>query len=137
MLFGSAASQQNTSPLVNMQEVGQQLSAHAEALSSLFALELQEYGRRQARRSALYAAAGVAAFVSYLLLCALAVLLLQSAWGWGWALAAVCGVHVVAAVALVTAALRCDVGEPAPLTCRELKTDWQCLKLILNTDRKS
>lgn len=129
--------QQAESPLANLREAGQQVSAHLDALSELFSLELQEYSRRQSRRAALLAAAVVPAVAAWLALCALLAWALQLCWGWGWALAAVLLVNVLLAAAALTAAAMCRVGELAPLTRQELNNDWQCLKLLINNGKKS
>lgn len=120
-----------------MREAGRHISAHADAMAELFALELQEYRRLQGRRMALLAAAVVPAVAAWLFFCAWLAWALQLLWGWGWALAAVALVNVLlAAGALISAAL-CRVGEFAPLTRQELNNDWQCLKLLINADKKS
>lgn len=128
---------QTESPLVNIREAGRHISAHADALAELFALELQEYSRRQSRRAALLAAAVVPAVAAWLALCAWLAWALQLLWGWGWALAAVILVNVLLAAGALTAAAMCRVGELAPLTRQELNNDWQCLKLLINAGKKS
>lgn len=132
-----APQQQAESPLANLREAGQQVSVHLDALAELFALELQEYSRRQSRRAALLAAAVVPAVAAWLALCALLAWSLQLCWGWGWALGAVVLVNVLLAAAALVAAAMCRVGELAPQTRQELNNDWQCLKLLLNNGKKS
>lgn len=142
-IFGAAPAGQNpqdaappVSPLVKMREAGQQATEHLDALATLFSLELQEYAQRQTRRAALLACAVVPAVAAYLLLCALAVFLLQPLWGWVGALAALCLLNIVLAALALWAAQCCKPGEAAPLTRRELKNDWQCLKLLISSSKK-
>lgn len=132
-----SAPQQGESPLVNVREAGRHVSEHVDALAELFALELQEYSRRQTRRAVLLAAAVVPFVATWLLLCALLVWGLQSAWGWGWALAAAALFNMLLVAAALAAAACCRVGEVAPLTRQELNNDWQCLKLLINAGKKS
>lgn len=124
------------SPLAKMREAGQMATEHLDALATLFSLELQEYAQRQTRRAALLACAVVPAAAAYLLLCAAAAYLLQQYWGWGVALAALCLLNLVAAALALYAAQCCKPGEAAPLTRRELKNDWQCLKLLISSNKK-
>lgn len=138
LLPGSKSPQpQTVSPFVNMREAGQHVSAHLDALAELVSLELREYSRRQSRRAALAAAAVVPAVAAWLFLCAWLAWGLQLLWGWGWALAAVTLVNVLLAAGALTAAALYRVGEFAPLTRHELNNDWQCLKLLINADKKS
>lgn len=106
-------------------------------MAELFALELQEYRRLQGRRMALLAAAVVPAVAAWLFLGAWLAWALQLLWGWGWALAAVTLVNVLLVAGALTSAALCRVGEFAPLTRQELNNDWQCLKLLINADKKS
>lgn len=132
----AAPQQPSVSPVANLREAGRHAAEHADALAELLSVELREYAARQTLRMALIAAAALPACAAWLLLCALAVWLLQPLCGWGWALAAVAVVNILLAAVLAVAARKCGVGEPAPLTCRELKNDWQCLKLLINGNKK-
>lgn len=125
------------SPLAKIRETGSYVSEHADALAALFAQELQEYSCCQRRRAVLLAAAVVPAVAAWLALCAWLAWGLQLLWGWGWALAAVTLVNVLLAAGALTAAAKCRVGPFAPLTRQELNNDWQCLKLLINADKKS
>lgn len=138
LIFTPAAApqQQAVSPVANLREAGRHVAEHADALAELLSVELREYAARQTLRMALIAAAALPACAAWLLLCSLATWLLQSQCGWGWAVAIVAVLNLVLAAALAVAARKCGVGEPAPLTCRELKNDWQCLKLLINGNKK-
>lgn len=132
----AAPQQQAVSPVANLREAGRHAAEHADALAELLSVELREYAARQTLRMALIAAAALPACAAWLLLCALGVLLLESVMAVTWAVAIVAVLNLVLAAALAVAARKCGVGEPAPLTCRELKNDWQCLKLLINGNKK-
>lgn len=132
----AAPQQQAVSPVAHLQEAGRHAAEHADALAELLSVELREYAARQTLRMALIAAAALPACAAWLLLCALGVLLLESVMAVTWAVAIVAVLNLVLAAALAVAARKCGVGEPAPLTCRELKNDWQCLKLLINGNKK-
>lgn len=138
LIFTPAAAPQPqaVSPVANLREAGRHAAEHADALAELLSVELREYAARQTLRMALIAAAALPACAAWLLLCALGVLLLESVMAVTWAVAIVAVLNLVLAAALAVAARKSGVGEPAPLTCRELKNDWQCLKLLINGNKK-
>lgn len=111
--------------------------AHVGALSSLFVLELGEYAR-QARKCAVLAV--VAAFllvVGYVSFCVCAVLWLGPEIGYVPCLALLGGAHLVAGLVVLGCAVR---QKPGPLlrdTCEELKTDYECLRMMIEENRKS
>ncbi len=110
---------------------------HAESLLQLFRLELREYGARQARRLVAIVAGVGLLLVAYLLLCAALCVLLSM---WTGLLAAVCIVFLLNALLGVTAllyGLRTPAGPVAPATTNELKTDLQCLKILIGENKKS
>lgn len=111
--------------------------SHAGSLLSLFRLDLAEYMAQQRRRVVMFAAAGIAFLVGYLLLCVLAVLALQLVLGsWLWAVAAVFAFNVLVGIWMLVKAWR---AKPAPLaaaTRAELKNDLECLKILLSKENK-
>lgn len=110
---------------------------HAQALSELFRLELAEYIDFQRRRGAYMVLAVVMLLVSYLLACALMVVLLAPHAGWAGALLLVLLVNVLGAVILLLRALALGREPLAPATREELQNDWKCLKLLLKGNEKS
>lgn len=110
---------------------------HAQALSELFRLELAEYIDFQRRRGAYMVLAVVMLLVSYLLACALMVVLLAPHAGWAGALLLVLLVNVLGAVILLLRALALGREPLAPATREELHNDWKCLKLLLKGNEKS
>lgn len=132
----AAPQQQTVSPAADLREAGRRAAEHMDAMAELLSVELREYAARQTLRMALMAAAALPACAAWLMLCALAAILLESVMPGTWAVAVVAVLNIVLAAALAVAARKCGVGEPAPLTCRELKNDWQCLKLLLNGNKK-
>ena len=135
--------------LTSLQEQGGELLAeirnaaaytksHAGSLLSLFRLEVAEYAAQQRKRMVLFAAAGVAFFVGYLLLCVLAVIVLEPLCGsWLWAVVAVFSFNVIVGILVLVKAMR---SKPAPLaaaTRAELKNDLECLKILLSKENKN
>lgn len=110
---------------------------HAQALSELFQVELAEYLDFQRRRGAYMVLAVVLLLVSYLLSCALMVVLLAPHTGWAGALLLVLLVNVLGAVILLLRAMALGREPLAPATREELQNDWQCLKLLLKGNAKS
>lgn len=110
---------------------------HAQALTELFQMELAEYLEFQRRRGAYMVLAVVLLLVSYLLSCALMVVLLAPHAGWAGALLLVLLVNVLGAVILLLRAVALGREPLAPATRDELKNDWQCLKLLLKGNAKS
>lgn len=133
----SAAAPSEGSPFTHLNQAGQQAAEHVDALAQLFSVELQEYKEQQFRRMFWLAAAVVPAAAAYLLLCALGVYLLQQQWGWAWALGALCLFNGAAAVVGVVMGSRYGRAPFAPLTLREIKNDWQCIKLLISSNRKA
>lgn len=113
------------------------VKSHAGSLLALFRLDLAEYMAQQRRRVVMFAAAGIAFLVGYLLLCVLAVLALQLAFAsWLWAVGAVFAFNVLVGILMLVKALR---AKPAPLaaaTRAELKNDLECLKILLSKENK-
>lgn len=110
---------------------------HAQALTELFQVELAEYLDFQRRRGAYMVMAVVLLLVSYLLACALVVVLLAPHTGWAGALLMVLSANVMGAVILLLRAMALGREPLAPATREELKNDWQCLKLLLKGNAKS
>lgn len=138
LFFGRSAflQQQMTAPVAGLREAGHHAVEHMDAMAELLSAELREYAFRQTLRMALVVVAAVLACAAWLVLCALAAWLLQPLCGWGWALAAVAALNFLTAAVLTTVAYKYDAGEPAPMTCQELKNDWQCIKLLINGNKK-
>ncbi len=112
-------------------------ATHAEALLSLFRLELQEYGQRQTRRMVSILVGVGLLLVSYLLLCAVACVLLGQWLDWPLAVAIVFFVNVAVGALLLICGIKMNPGPLAPATRQELKNDLQCLKLALAEKKKS
>lgn len=110
---------------------------HAQALTELFQVELAEYLDFQRRRGAYMVLAVVLLLVSYLLTCALTVVLLAPHTGWAGALLMVLLLNVLGAVILLLRAMALGREPLAPATREELQNDWQCLKLLLKGNAKS
>ncbi len=110
---------------------------HAEALVSLFRLELQEYGQRQARRMVSILVGVGLLLVSYLLLCAALCVLLGQWLEWPLAVTIVFLVNFAAGALLLICGAKMNPGPLAPATQQELKNDLQCLKLALAEKKKS
>lgn len=110
---------------------------HVQALSELFQAELAEYLDFQRRRGVYMVLAVVLLLVSYLLACALAVVLLAPHTGWAGALLMVLVANVFGAVILLLRAVALGREPLAPATREELQNDWQCLKLLLKGNEKS
>ncbi len=111
-------------------------ASHAEALVSLFRLELQEYGQRQTRRLVAILVGVGLLLVSYLLLCAVACVLLAQWLSWPLAVAIVFLVNVFTGVLLLVCGIKMNPGPLAPATRQELRNDLQCLKLALAEKKK-
>lgn len=134
--------------LTSLQEQGGELLAeirnslayaksHAGSLLSLFRLELAEYVAQQRRRVVLFAVAGVALLVGYLLLCVLGVLALQLLLNsWLAAVAVVFAINVLVGVVVLCKALRAKPEPLAAATRAELKNDLECLKILLSNENK-
>lgn len=124
--------------LSEIRKAARNVKSHAGSLLSLFRLDLSEYVAQQLRRVVMFVAAGIAFFVGYLLLCVLAVLLLQHVVAsWLWAVAAVFAFNVLVGIWMLVKALR---AKPAPLaaaTRAELKNDLECLKILLSKENKN
>lgn len=110
---------------------------HAQALHELFQVELAEYIDFQRRRGAYMVLAVVLLLVSYLLTCALAVVLLAPHAGLVGALVIVLVANLMGAVILLLRAMALGKETLAPSTREELHNDWQCLKLLLKGNGKS
>lgn len=110
---------------------------HAQALRELFQAELAEYIDFQRRRGAYMVLAVVLLLVSYLLLCALSVVLLAPHAGWAGALVIVLVANLMGALILLLRAMALGKETLAPATREELHNDWQCLKLLLKGNEKS
>lgn len=110
---------------------------HAQALSELFQVELAEYLDFQRRRGAYIVLAVVLLLVSYLLACALVVVLLAPHMGWAGALLMALVANVLGAMILLLRAVALGKEQLAPATREELQNDWQCLKLLLKGNEKS
>ena len=110
---------------------------HAQALRELFQVELAEYVDFQRRRGAYMVLAVVLLLVSYLLLCALSVVLLAPHAGWAGALVIVLVANLMGALILLLRAMALGKETLAPATREELHNDWQCLKLLLKGNEKS
>ncbi len=110
---------------------------HAEALVSLFRLELREYGQRQARRMVAILVGGGLLLVSYLLLCAAVCVLLGQYLDWPLAVGIVFLANFAMGAILLICGLKSNPGPLAPATQQELKNDLQCLKLALAEKKKS
>lgn len=129
--------QQAVSAFEGVRAAAAQVSEHLGALSELFAAELQEYMRAQARRICLLAAACVLLAGAYLVACALLSVVLQLWLGWIGALGVVLGLHLLGAVLLIRLAGKYGRMPFAPATIQELKNDKQCLALMIKPDSKS
>ena len=109
---------------------------HVEALAELLQVELNEYGRRQARRLTA-ALVGVALLLcAYLMLCVFVVLVLILKPTWAPVLAVV----IFNALGGMVALLVGKCGKPAgvaPETVKELKNDLECVKLYLKGKENS
>lgn len=132
----AAPKPQAVSPVADLREAGRHAVEHMDAMAELLSIELREYVARLKTHAELIIAAVLAAGVTWLLLSALGVWLLQSCWGWGWALFAVAALNALILLALKVIIDKSSTGDPAPLTCREVKNDWQCLKLLINGNKK-
>lgn len=110
---------------------------HAQALAELFQLECVEYMDQQRRRGACLVTAAALLFVSYLLSCALSVVLLEPCVGLAGALALVLLANVLVSALLLLRAAALGKATMAPALREELKHDWQCLKLLIKGNAKS
>lgn len=110
---------------------------HLEALAELFHLELKEYGRRQTRRLIAMLVGGVLLMCAYMLLCILAVAILQPLVGHLWAFVAVLLFNLVVGMIAMLIGLKSKPAAIAPATTQELKDDIQCIKLYLKGKEKS
>lgn len=110
---------------------------HVRSLSALFQVEVAEYVGYQCRRGAYVVSAAALLLVSYLLLCALAVVLLEPHVGLVASLALILAGNLIIAMVLLVRAAALGKERFAPATREELQNDWQCLKLLLKGNEKS
>ena len=109
---------------------------HLGALTRLFSAEMQEYAEVQGRRAAQMALAVVLLLAAYMLLLALAAVLLAPYIGWPLALGALALLNLLAGGLLLQAFRKGKPGPPAPETRLEIQKDVQCLKILLNGEEK-
>lgn len=109
---------------------------HANALGELLCAEIKEYAAHQITRLIMVVLACVMLLSSYILLCALVVVLLSFCIGTAWSIAAVLLLNVLTAVLLLHGVKRMAGKKLAPATAEELKNDWQCLKLLCKENNK-
>lgn len=109
---------------------------HASALAELLGIELQEYTAAQMRRMVLLMLGLLFTLAAYALMCALACVLLAPVLGWAWALGALLLLNLVLGGILLYAFKRSQPGPVAPATRQELQKDVQCLKILLNDDKR-
>ena len=122
--------------LERARETASETVEHAHALVELFGIELQEYTAVQMRRMVLLALGLLFTFAAYALLNALGCVLLAPVLGWAWALGALLLLNLVPGVILLRAFKRSQPGPVAPATRQELQKDVQCLKILLNDDKR-
>ncbi len=131
--------EQGGAVLGGVREAVLHVARHVEALAELIQVELEEYGRRQAKRFTAVMVGVVLLLCAYLMLCIFAVLMLQTfvikpMW------AAVLAVAIFNALAGLIALLVSRCGKSAgvaPETVKELKNDIECVKLYLKGKEKS
>lgn len=109
---------------------------HLAALTQLFSVEMQEYAEVQGRRAAQLALAVVLLLSAYMLVLALAAVLLAPCIGWPLALGALALLNLLAGGLLLLAFRKGKPGPPAPETRLEIQKDVQCLKILLNGEEK-
>lgn len=109
---------------------------HANALGELLCTEIKEYAAHQITRLIMVVLACVMLLSSYILLCALVVVLLSFCIGAAWSIATVLLLNVLAAVLLLHGVKKMAGKKLAPATAEELKNDWQCLKLLCKENNK-
>lgn len=122
--------------LERARETASETVEHASALAELFGIELQEYAAVQMRRMVLLMLGLLFTLAAYALLNALAGVLLAPVLGWAWALGALLLLNLVPGVILLRAFKRIQPGPVAPATRQELQKDVQCLKILLNDDKR-
>lgn len=105
---------------------------HLEAVTELLQEELTEYGRKQTSRLVWLMVGCVLLGCAYLLLCVLAVLLLQPlVQSYPVAVALVLAFNLVAGFVTLLVSKRCKPDGVAPHTVQELKTDLEWIELSL------
>ncbi len=105
---------------------------HLEALAALLQEELTEYGRKQTSRLAWLMVGCVLLGCAYLLLCVLAVLLLQPlVQSYPVAVTLALAFNLVTGFVALLISKRCKPDGVAPHTVQELKTDLEWIKLSL------
>lgn len=112
---------------------------HVEAIAELLQVELNEYGRRQARRLAAVMVGVVLLLCAYLMLCMFGVLMLQAflikpMWA---AVLAMAIFNALAGLVALLVSKRAKSEGVAPETVKELKNDLECVKLYLRGKEKS
>lgn len=104
---------------------------HAQSLAELLRLELQEYGAAQTRRLAVVSVAVVLLLTAYLSLCVCLSVWLSGWMGWMGSVACIGALNLAGGIVLLLLARALSPGSVAPLTRQELKSDLECLKLLM------
>lgn len=122
--------------VVDIRRVLSQAISHAGSLFALLRIEAAEYLTHQTRRVVWFAAAACVFFVSYLLLNALLCVLANELFdSWLWAIGAVLTGNLLLGLLCFLIALRSKNVPFAEMTKEELKTDLECLKILLNKEK--
>ena len=122
--------------VVDVRRVLSQSISHAGSLFALLRIESAEYLAHKTRRVAWFAADAGVFFVSYMLLSAFLCVLAHELFGsWLWAISAVLFGNLILGGACLIVALRSKNVPFAEMTREELKTDLECLKILLNKEK--
>lgn len=122
--------------VVDVRRVLSQAISHAGSLFALLRIEAAEYLAHQTRRAAWFVAAAVVFLVSYMLLSALLCVLVYDWLGsWLWAISSVLIANLLLGLIFLIIALSSKNVPFAEMTRGELKTDLECLKILLNKEK--
>lgn len=110
---------------------------HAQGLAALCSLELGESLQRVIQRLLLLLVVVVLALFAYIFLCA-AVLLLLALWvGWIWACTIMFVLHLTGCLVAWKFFSRISVSPLLPKTVQELKSDYECLRILIKRNKNS
>lgn len=120
----------------DVREAASHAVSHAQSLLALFKIELAEHAAQQARRLAMFLAAGVLLLFGYAFACVLLCVALNT-WlqSWLYSVGIVLLLNAVPGMLLLIAAVRTKPAPLAEATRRELKHDLECLRILLSNEK--